>query len=152
MLAQCNNDLSLEEQHGHSFLAFRFYFFACATNLWKLKKRQWFVESILGFWFLLIMLKKNSEIKTQEKRNLKINLKNLLLNTLDEKNGQFISLYFPFFLSPDGVVLTLATEFVLYTLYFERELNCIATRKTLTKYFKHYWRNFTESLQFDNLG
>lgn len=83
-------------------------------------------------------VKKNSEIKTQEKRNLKINLKNLLLNTLDEKNGQFISLYFPFFLSPDGVVLTFATEFVLYTLYFERELNCIATRKALTKYFKHY--------------
>ena len=97
-------------------------------------------------------VKKNSEIKTQEKRNLKINLKNLLLNTLEEKNGQFISLYFPFFLSPDGVVLTLATEFVLYTLYFERELNCIATRKALTKYFKHYWRKFTESLQFDNLG
>ena len=79
-------------------------------------------------------VKKNSEIKTQEKRNLKINLKNLLQNTLEEKNGQFISLYFPFFLSPDGVVLTL----VLYTLYFERELNCIATRKALTKYFKHY--------------
>ena len=84
------------------------------------------------------MLKKNSEIKTQEKRNLKINLKNLLLNTLEEKNGQFISLYFPFFLPPDGVVLTLATEFVLYTLYFKRELNCIVTRKALTKYFKHY--------------
>lgn len=88
--------------------------------------------------FTYYVKKKNNEIKTQEKRNLKINLKNLLLNTLEEKNGQFISLYFPFFLSPDGVVLTLATEFVLYTLYFERELNCIATRKALTKYFKNY--------------
>lgn len=39
-----------------------------------------------------MLKKKNNEIKTQEKRNLKINLKNLLLNTLEEKNGQFISL------------------------------------------------------------
>ena len=42
--------------------------------------------------FTYYVKKKNNEIKTQEKRNLKINLKNLLLNTLEEKNGQFISL------------------------------------------------------------